>query len=182
MCGIAGILNINRQPVAHSQIKAMTDSISHRGPDGEGQYIDECLGLGHRRLAVIDLSSAGHQPMQTQDTNLTITYNGEIYNFKELRASLESLGYRFHSNTDTEVVLNAYAEWGHKCVDRFNGMFAFAIWDKKERKLFLARDRYGIKPLYYYYQNNSFIFASEIKAIIASGLYVPKIDKEGLVE
>ena len=182
MCGIAGILNFNQQPVAHSQIKAMTHIISHRGPDGEGQYIDEYVGLGHRRLAIIDLTPAGHQPMQTRDGRFTITYNGEVYNFKELRVQLEALGYQFHSNTDTEVILNAYAEWGHKCISKFNGMFAFAIWDKKEQKLFLARDRYGIKPLYYYVQSESFVFASEVKAIIASGVYQSKLDKEGLVE
>ncbi len=182
MCGIAGILNFKNEPVAYSQLKAMTDSIAHRGPDGEGQYVDGSLGLGHRRLAIIDLSPAGHQPMQTRDQRYTITYNGEVYNFKELRIELEAKGYRFHSHTDTEVVLNAYAEWGDKCLSKFNGMFAFAIWDKKERKLFLARDRYGIKPLYYFLNNSCFIFGSEVKAIIGSGLYKASLDKEGLVE
>lgn len=182
MCGIAGTLNFNRQPIAHNQIKAMTDSLIHRGPDGEGQYVDEFVGLGHRRLAIIDLSPAGHQPMQTQDGRYTISYNGEVYNFQEIRIELEALGYHFHSNTDTEVVLKAYAQWQEKCVHKFNGMFAFSIWDKKEKKLFLARDRYGIKPLYYYKNDNHFIFASEIKAIIASGLYEKSFDKEGLVE
>ena len=182
MCGIAGIFNLNRQPVAHSQIKAMTDIISHRGPDGEGQYIDGSLALGHRRLSIIDLSHAGHQPMQTRNGRFIITYNGEVYNYKELRIELEALGYQFHSATDTEVILNSYAEWGSQCLAKFNGMFAFAIWDKKNQELFLGRDRYGIKPLYYYKQNNTFIFASEIKAIITSNLYQPKLDKEGLVE
>lgn len=182
MCGIVGIFNFNRQPVAHSQIQAMTNSISHRGPDGEGQYIDRDLGLGHRRLAIIDLSPAGHQPMITRNERFVITYNGEIYNFKEIRIKLEARGHRFHSETDTEVVLNAYAEWGEKCLDYFNGMFAFAIWDKELKQLFIARDRYGIKPLYYYHYNNTFIFASEIKAIIASGQYKTNLDKEGLVE
>ena len=182
MCGIAGIFNFNNQPVAHSQIQAMTNIISHRGPDGEGQYIDGSLGLGHRRLAIIDLSPAGHQPMMTRNDRFVITYNGEIYNFKELRIKLEALGHQFHSQTDTEVVLNAYAEWGEKCLNYFNGMFAFAIWDKQLKKLFIARDRYGIKPFYYYHHHNTFIFASEIKAIIASGLYQSSLDKEGLVE
>ena len=135
MCGIAGILRFDRGPVAHSQIKAMTDSIAHRGPDGEGEYIDQYIGLGHRRLAILDLSSAGHQPMQTQNGRYTITYNGEVYNFNELRVELESLGYTFHSNTDTEVVLNAYVEWGPKCLDKFNGMFAFAIWDNLDKNI-----------------------------------------------
>ena len=150
MCGIAGILNFNQQLVSQDKIVAMTNIIAHRGPDGDGHYLDGAVGLGHRRLAIIDLSSAGHQPMNTQDRRYFITYNGEIYNFKQLRIELEALGYIFHSNTDTEVVLNSYAEWGERCLDKFNGMFAFAIWDKKEKKLFLARDRYGIKPLYYY--------------------------------
>jgi asparagine synthase (glutamine-hydrolysing) len=182
MCGITGILNFNRQPVEQSQIKAMTDVIAHRGPDGEGQYIDGYMGLGHRRLAIIDLSLAGHQPMQTKDGRFTITYNGEIYNFEELRVELEASGYQFHSNTDTEVVLNAYAHWGIKCLTRFNGMFAFAIWDKDEKKLFLARDRYGIKPLYYHQTDRCFSFGSEIKSIIASGQYQARLDKEALVE
>lgn len=182
MCGIAGILNFRNEPVAYSQLKAMTDSIAHRGPDGEGQYVDGVLGLGHRRLAIIDLSLAGHQPMQTSDQRYIITYNGEIYNFKELRIELESKGYQFHSNTDTEVVLKAYAEWGDKCLSKFNGMFAFVIWDKKERKLFLARDRYGIKPLYYFLNDSHFVFGSEVKTIIGSSLYKASLDKEGLVE
>ncbi|MBX3486363.1 MAG: asparagine synthase (glutamine-hydrolyzing) [Candidatus Paracaedibacteraceae bacterium] len=182
MCGITGILHYNRQPVSHSQIMAMTDVIAHRGPDGDGQYVDEYIGLGHRRLAIIDLSPAGRQPMQTKDGRFTITFNGEIYNFKEIRIQLEALGYQFHSHTDTEVVLNSYAEWGNGCLTKFNGMFAFAIWDKQEKILFLARDRYGIKPLYYHQTNDSFVFASEIKAITASKIYQPKLDKEGLVE
>src|SRR3989338_4763382 len=182
MCGIVGILNFNRQPVAYNQIKAMTDSLVHRGPDGDGQYIDDGVGLGHRRLAIIDLSPAGHQPMQIPSGRFTITYNGEVYNFKEIRVELESLGHQFLSGTDTEVVLKYYAEWQENCVQKFNGMFAFAIWDNQEKKLFLARDRYGIKPLYYYKSHLAFVFASEVKAIMASGLYEKSFDKEGLVE
>ena len=182
MCGIAGIINFNRQPVAYHQIKAMTDNLAHRGPDGEGQYIDGYIGLGHRRLAIIDLSPAGHQPMQTNEGRYTISYNGEVYNFKEIRIELEDLGYQFHSHTDTEVILKSYAQWQEKCVHKFNGMFAFAVWDKKDKKLFLARDRYGIKPLYYYKNDKHFIFASEVKGIAASGLYEKSLDKEGLVE
>jgi len=182
MCGIVGIFNFNQQPVAHSQIKAMTDSLIHRGPDGEGQYIDRNIGLGHRRLAIIDLSAAGHQPMQIRDGRFTITYNGEVYNFKEIRVQLESLGYQFHSNTDTEVILYAYSEWGYECLNKLNGMFAFAIWDQRDKKLFLARDRYGVKPLYYHFTDKGIVFASEIKAIIASGIYQSRLDKEGLVE
>ncbi|MDR1012252.1 MAG: asparagine synthase (glutamine-hydrolyzing) [Coxiellaceae bacterium] len=182
MCGIAGIFNFNQYPIEHSRIKYMTDSISHRGPDGEGQYVDDYVALGHRRLAIIDLSSAGHQPMQTRDGRFTITYNGEVYNFKELRAQLELLGHVFYSNTDTEVVLYSYIEWGVKAIEKYNGMFSFAIWDKEEKKMFLARDRYGIKPLYYYITDKYFVFASEVKAIIASGFYQSRLDKEGLLE
>ena len=144
MCGIAGILHYNNQPVAHSHIKAMTDILYHRGPDGEGHYIDRFLGLGHRRLAIIDLSPAGHQPMQTADGHFVMTYNGELYNYKEIRSELQANGYNFHTNTDSEVVLKSYAYWGEKCIDKFNGMFALAIWDKRDERLFLAGDRYGI--------------------------------------
>ena len=144
MCGIAGIFHLNGQPVSPVNLRKMTDSIRHRGPDGEGFYTDSFIGLGHRRLAILDLSPAGHQPMITKDGQYAITYNGEIYNFQELRLELESLGYQFRSQTDTEVVLYAYAEWGAECVRRFNGMFAFAIWDKSRQELFIARDRYEI--------------------------------------
>ncbi len=163
MCGIVGMVNFDRNPVSLELLKRMTDAISHRGPDGEGVYSDGPIGLGHRRLAIIDLSAAGHQPMITEDRRYALTYNGEIYNFQELRTELERLGYQFRSRTDSEVVLYSYAEWGEKCLDRFNGMFAFAIWDCKKSELFLARDRYGIKPLYYCFINNSFLFASEHK-------------------
>jgi asparagine synthase (glutamine-hydrolysing) len=160
----------------------MTDAIAHRGPDGEGFYIDSFIGLGHRRLAIIDLSPLGHQPMTTPDGQYTITYNGEVYNFQELRIELEALGYPFRSRTDTEVVLNAYAKWGPQCVERFNGMFAFAIWDRSRQELFLARDRYGIKPLYYTFIGNYFLFASEQKAIITHPAFKRDIDLEALLE
>ena len=125
MCGITGILNFDQQPVSYSKIKLMTDSIIHRGPDGEGHWTDNYIGLGHRRLAIIDLSPAGHQPMQTRDGRYILTYNGEVYNFKELRIELESLGYQFHSNTDSEVVLNAFAEWKDKCLE--NNLFTIVV-------------------------------------------------------
>lgn len=182
MCGISGIFNVDGTPVLYETLKAMTDSIAHRGPDGEGYYIDDCLGFGHRRLAIVDLSSAGKQPMQTSDGRYVISYNGEIYNYRELRNQLITEGYQFCSSTDTEVVLNGYAHWGIECLKKFNGMFAFALWDKKEKKLTLARDRYGIKPLYYTLADGSLVFASEIKAIIASKRYTPKIDREALIE
>lgn len=144
----------------------MTDIIRHRGPDGEGFWTASFVGFGHRRLAIIDLSPLGHQPMQNDDGTLVITYNGEVYNFQTLRIELESKGYPFHSKTDTEVVLKAYQEWGRDCVHKFNGMFAFAIWDAKKNELFIARDRYGIKPLYYYLKDGLFLFGSEIKSIL----------------
>lgn len=182
MCGIAGIFHTDNAPASNVLLKRMTDAIIHRGPDGEGHYVDGCLGLGHRRLAIIDLSAAGHQPMATEDGRYVISYNGEVYNFNELRIELEALGHRFHSRTDSEVILKALAEWGEKALQRFNGMFALALWDAREKTLLLARDRYGIKPLYYAWLGSTFIFASEVKAIIASGLYRTTLNKTGLLE
>ncbi len=166
MCGITGIYNFNKKPVSRPLLKKMTDIIRHRGPDGKGYWIKDNIGFGHRRLAVIDLSPAAHQPMICTEQRFVITYNGEVYNYRELRIELESLGYRFHSDSDTEVVLNAWKQWGKKSVDKLNGMFAFAVWDKKDKILSLVRDRYGIKPLYYWKNNNNIVFGSEIKSII----------------
>lgn len=182
MCGIAGIFHLNGAPASSVILKRMTDVIAHRGPDGEGHYIDGPTGLGHRRLAIIDLSPAGHQPMQTPDGALVLTYNGEIYNFQELRTELESLGHQFRSRTDSEVVLHAYAQWGANCVTRFNGMFAFALWDKQRQELFIARDRYGIKPLYYAFFDSIFIFGSEQKAILQHPACKREMDQEALLE
>jgi asparagine synthase (glutamine-hydrolysing) len=182
MCGIVGIFNLNGEPVSPVILRRMTDSIAHRGPDGEGFYTDSFIGLGHRRLAIIDLSSAAHQPMVTPDRQYALTYNGEVYNFQELRAELQALGHTFRSKTDSEVVLQAYAEWGPDCLHRFNGMFSFAIWDKTRQELFLARDRYGIKPLYYAFQESTFLFASEQKAILQHPSVRHEIDLEGLLE
>ena len=166
MCGITGVVNLDGSTVSVSTLKRMTDVIRHRGPDGEGFWADGCVALGHRRLAIIDLSPLGHQPMQSKSGNLVLIYNGEIYNFQNLRVELESLGHSFHSRSDSEVLLNAYQQWGADCVRRFNGMFAFAIWDRRSQRLFIARDRYGIKPLYYYCKNGVFAFASEIKSLL----------------
>lgn len=182
MCGIAGIFNLNGEPASPVLLKKMTDALAHRGPDGEGSYVDRFMGLGHRRLAIIDLSLAGKQPMITGDKQYAITYNGEVYNFRELRVELEQLGYKFKSRTDSEVVLYAYIQWGVKCLDRFNGMFAFAVWDRKKEELFLARDRYGIKPFYYTFSDNSFLFASEKKALLALPDVRPELDPESLLE
>jgi asparagine synthase (glutamine-hydrolysing) len=182
MCGICGIFNLNGEPCSPVNLRRMTDAIEHRGPDGEGFYTDSFIGLGHRRLSIIDLSPLGHQPMTTPDGQFTISYNGEVYNFQELRTELEALGRRFRSRTDSEVVLNAYAEWGQECTEKFNGMFAFAIWDKSRQELFLARDRYGVKPLYYTFAGNYFIFASEQKAILGHPAVKREIDLEALLE
>lgn len=181
MCGIAGRINFSGESVPKSCIQRMTDAIAHRGPDGEGQYVDGNVGLGHRRLSIIDLSDKARQPM-AWGRDFVITYNGEVYNYRELRAELEEMGYAFHSDSDTEVVLASYAAWGEKCLERFNGMFAFAIWDRTKLSLFLARDRYGIKPLYYCLDSSKFLFASEQRAIL-SDLSIPReLDLEALLE
>ena len=182
MCGIAGVLHLNGEPASSVILKRMTDAIAHRGPDGEGQYVDGPFGLGHRRLAIIDLSEAGHQPMATEHGRFVIAYNGEVYNFNELRVELEASGYRFRSRTDSEVVLKALAHWGEAALTRFNGMFALALWDKRNKELLLARDRYGIKPLYYVQAGNTFLFGSEVKAILADPAYRTEMDREGLLE
>lgn len=182
MCGIAGIFNLDGRPVSQNILRKMTDIIRHRGPDGEGFWSNTCIGFGHRRLAIIDLTPAGHQPMQSDDGNFIIIHNGEVYNFQNLRIQLEAKGYKFHSTTDTEVVLKSYQEWGEKCVGHFNGMFAFAIWDVKNKKLFIARDRYGIKPVYYFYKSGEFIFGSEIKSILQHPSYSVSVSLKALNE
>ena len=182
MCGIAGIFNVNGEPVSPVVLRRMTDAIAHRGPDGEGFYSDRFVGLGHRRLAIIDLSPAGHQPMISRDGEVVLSYNGEIYNFQELRVELEALGHQFRSRTDSEVVLNAWNAWGPSCVSRFNGMFAFAIWDRRAQALYLARDRYGIKPLYYARWGHTFLFGSEQKALLVHPSARREIDRQALLE
>ena len=182
MCGIAGQLNTDNSPVSSVILKRMTDAISHRGPDGEGHWVEENIGLGHRRLAIIDPSPAGRQPMISSDQRYILTYNGEIYNFKELRTELEAKGYWFRSKTDSEVVLYSLAEWGRDALIRFNGMFALAFWDRKKKALLLARDRYGIKPLYYFVDNKSVFFGSEQKSILEQPSFDRKINKKALLE
>lgn len=189
MCGIAGLITHHPE----DRIAAMLQSIEHRGRDDEGVWtsgpIDDAgqaVCLGHRRLAIIDTSSAGHQPMLSADGRYVITFGGEIYNYRELRNELKSKGYQFRTETDTEVLLSAFAEWGTDCLVRLNGMFSFAVWDNQQRTLTLARDRVGIKPLYYcrpkaaHGPASAFIFASEIKAILASGLHRPAMNLEAL--
>jgi asparagine synthase (glutamine-hydrolysing) len=182
MCGIVVIFNLNGEPVSPALLRTMTEAIKHRGPDSEGFYIDSFIGLGHRRLSIIDLSRSGHQPMMTEDKQLVVTYNGEIYNFQELRKELENLGHSFQSRSDTEVLLKSYAQWGTDCLGRLNGMFTFAIWDKTRQELFLARDRYGIKPLYYASIGPTWLIASEQKAIIKHPSVQREIDLEALIE
>ena len=182
MCGITGIIHLDGAPVSPVVLQRMTDAIAHRGPDGEGHWIDGNVGIGHRRLAVIDLSPAGHQPMISADQRYVLSYNGEIYNFREVRIELEAAGFLFRSGTDSEVVLHALAHWGTTALLRFNGMFALALWDRKERTLLLARDRYGIKPLYVSRQGNTFAFGSEQKAITARPDFKKALDKEALLE
>jgi asparagine synthase (glutamine-hydrolysing) len=160
------MLDLRGGPASEPAIRRMTAALAHRGPDGEGILVDGPVALGHRRLAIIDLTAAAREPMSGDRGQVMLTYNGEIYNFEELRIDLERSGHRFVSATDAEVVVHGYEEWGPASVERFNGMFAFAIWDRAQRRLFLARDRYGIKPLYWAVAGDQFIFASEIKAIL----------------
>jgi len=177
MCGIVGCIG-HVSVISKERLILMRDLLAHRGPDDAGfwQSPDGGVKLGNRRLAILDLSSAGHQPMVDEASGLVITHNGEIYNYLELRAELEQCGYRFRSNSDTEVLLAAYKKWGTDCLRYLNGMFAFAIWDERRQELFAARDRFGEKPFYYHYdpERAFFIFASEIKALLASGLISPK--------
>jgi len=182
MCGIAGLIHLDGAPVSPVILQKMTDAIIHRGPDGEGHWIDGHVGLGHRRLSIIDLSPAGHQPMISADHRYVLSYNGEIYNYRELRSELEAKGFWFRSKTDSEVVLHALAHWGCDALLRFNGMFALALWDRKEQVLLLARDRYGIKPLYYAQQGHSFAFGSEQKVITAQPNFHRKLNTRALLE
>ena len=182
MCGIVGLINYDGLDVSFSSLKGMTDAISHRGPDGEGHWHEAGAGFGHRRLAIIDLSAEANQPMISSDQRYILTYNGEIYNFKEIRNELQKKGYSFRSSSDSEVVLYSLVEWKEKALLKFNGMFAFSFWDKKEKTLLLARDRYGIKPLYYSEEGNSLCFASEQKAILAQPNFDRTINRKALLE
>jgi asparagine synthase (glutamine-hydrolysing) len=168
MCGICGKIYIDtNRAVTKQELKKMSDTLVHRGPDGEGFWIDHNIGLAHRRLAIIDLRTVADQPMNNEDGSIWITFNGEIYNYKDLRKELENQGHIFKTNSDTEVIVHAYEQYGRQCLERLRGMFAFGIWDLRTRTLFLARDRVGKKPLFYYSGHDRFVFGSEIKAILA---------------
>jgi asparagine synthase (glutamine-hydrolysing) len=181
MCGIAGRFNYRSgAPVDPVALEAMCDLIRHRGPDGSGVWTENAVGFGHRRLAILDVSPAGRQPMHTADGALTITFNGEIYNFQEIRRDLEARGFAFASRTDTEVILQAYRAFGVECVSRLRGMFAFAIWDRAARRLFAARDRAGQKPFYFREDANGLAFASEPKAFLGEPSFAPEADPEAL--
>ena len=180
MCGITGFIDLNGLDINSSRsiIESMTNTLIHRGPDEQGYYIDQFAALGHRRLSIIDLSS-GKQPMIVPN-RAVIVFNGEIYNFQEIKKQLLALGYRFNTNSDTEVILNSYLEWDIGCLKKFIGMFSFAIWDIKRKRLFLARDRIGKKPLYYSYKNNSLSFSSEIKGLLKQRGISKDLDYEAL--
>jgi asparagine synthase (glutamine-hydrolysing) len=171
MCGIAGIFSLNGNPVTMGELGSMCRVLSHRGPDEEGFYLGRDVGLGMRRLTVIDLRT-GRQPIENEDGSVRVVFNGEIYNFGELRRELEGRGHRFRSATDTETIVHLYEEHGERCVERLRGMFAFALWDDRRKQLMLARDRLGIKPLYYAETEGRLAFGSELKAL----LQLPEID------
>ena len=194
MCGIVGFLQQNNQKVSLESLKRMIQVLKHRGPDDEGYFLINSLsgrnfdqqssdvGLAHSRLSILDLSPLGHQPMSNESKDIWISYNGEVYNFEEIKKELLLKGYRFSSHTDTEVILYAYQEWGIECINKFIGMFALSIWDNHKRKLYLIRDRLGIKPLYYYYKNGNFAFASELKGILEYPYFEKELNLDSLYD
>lgn len=182
MCGLCGYVDYHSPISQNSQILKMVESIKHRGPDDQGIYIHNNVALGHARLAIIDLSKLASQPMHSDDDDYVLIYNGELYNFAGIKAELESFGVKFRSRSDTEVVLNAWRQWGEKAVGKFNGLFAFALYDKKKKSIFLVRDRYGIKPLYYGFFDGTLIFGSEIKSFVTHPNFRTRLSKEALVE
>jgi asparagine synthase (glutamine-hydrolysing) len=182
MCGLAGILSLDGRTDLRGPIERMTNSLVHRGPDDSGVLVENQLALGFRRLSILDLEQTGHQPMTSADGSCTLVFNGEIYNYLELRKDLEKRGYNFRSTGDTEVLLNAYCEWGRECLSKLNGMWAFLIYDRRRNIIFGSRDRFGIKPLYIHRGKQSVLFGSEIKAICASGMYRKEMDWETIAD
>jgi asparagine synthase (glutamine-hydrolysing) len=179
MCGIIGVYQDRGESVAYDTLAAMMSSIVHRGPDDEGSYVKDGIGLGMRRLSIIDLDG-GKQPIANEDGSIVTVFNGEIYNYRELRSELKGLGHKFASASDTEVIVHLYEEFGDACVEKLRGMFAFAVWDSSRRRLLIARDRLGIKPLYYTESKGRLIFASEIKAILQHPDVEARLDLQGL--
>jgi asparagine synthase (glutamine-hydrolysing) len=180
MCGICGILYFDKdQNVNELTLRRMCNVIFHRGPDAEGVFLNGNIGLGIRRLKIIDLEG-GNQPIFNEDRSVVVVLNGEIYNFWELREELEGKGHKFYTASDTEVIVHAYEEYGEQCVQKLDGMFAFAIWDENNRRLFFARDRIGIKPLYYTVTDEKLLFGSEVKAILLEGTVMRSVDLESL--
>ncbi len=182
MCGICGIINYNNQPVHETPIRKMMAVMKHRGPDDEGIFLENNIGLGFVRLSIIDLSPAGHQPMISEDERYVIVFNGEIFNYIELRDQLKGKGYNFKTRTDTEVLLASYKEWGEECLHKFNGMWAFVIYDRIARAIFASRDRYGIKPFYYFWDDSTLIFASEITPILAILKNRPSVNNQAVFD
>ena len=181
MCGINGILHLSNTIIDENQLLKMRDVLEHRGPDSAGFFIDKNIGLGHRRLSIIDTSSAGHQPFHSENGRYILVFNGEIYNYASFYPELESKGIKLKSGSDTEVLLKLFELYGLEMLSRLNGMFAFAIWDKEEKKLVLVRDRMGVKPLYYSFYQNTLYFASEQKALFVAGIPI-QISNHGLEE
>ena len=182
MCGITGIFHLNNKPVAHQTIKVMTDALAHRGPDGEGVFIEDNVALGHRRLSILDVSTKGAQPMVSHNNDWIIVFNGCIYNFRELKLDLQSKGHQFYSTSDTEVITEGLAEYGVSFFEKMDGMFAIGAYQKSAKNLWLSRDRYGVKPLYYWFDGETLLFASEIKAIIKYPGFKVEVDTNALNE
>lgn len=182
MCGIVGIFKLNNQSVSSQEVKRMTDSLAHRGPDGEGIYVNENIGLGHRRLSILDISSKGAQPMSSKNGEWIVIFNGCIYNFMSIKLELKNRGHEFVSTSDTEVVVEGLAAFGPKIFERFDGMFAIAAYHTKTKELWLSRDRYGVKPLYYWLQNGTLLFSSEIKAFLTYPSFRVEVDPLALNE
>lgn len=180
MCGIAGVIDFSGAPVDQDVVRRMTRTLAHRGPDDEGYHFEPGVGLGHRRLSILDLSACGHQPMCNENGTVWVAYNGEIYNFRELKRELSQHGHTFRSESDTEVLIHGYEQWGDACWERLDGFFAVALWDRKERRLVLVRDPFGIKPLFYAARGERVVFGSELKALLASGFIDRTVDLQSL--
>ena len=180
MCGIAGIIGMENRNESGKLVQKMTAAIAHRGPDADGHWIDDNVVLGHRRLSIIDLNPASNQPFLDNSGRYSMVFNGEIYNFLEIKKEISD--YDFKTNSDTELVIASYIKWGSAFLEKLNGMFAIAIWDKKEKNLFVARDRVGIKPFYFYHKDGLFLFSSEIRSLLSTGLIPRKINKRAVVD